>query len=137
MNKSMKILLIVLAVISVVVIVGLIILSHPAFGRRMSKERKARIEASPNWRDGQFQNQISTPQFTGDKSMFRALLEFLTESKKDRVPKAALPTVKTDLKALTTGPSTSSGTGKDWLVWFGHSSYLFCLDGNAIWLTPC
>ena len=40
----MKILLIVLAVISVVVIVGLIILSHPAFGRRMSKERKARIE---------------------------------------------------------------------------------------------
>ena len=76
----MKILLILLAVILVIAIVGVIILNHPCFGRRMSKERKARIEASPNYRDGQFQNQIPTPQFTGDKSMFRALWEFLSES---------------------------------------------------------
>ena len=128
MNKSMKILLIVLAVISVVVIVGLIILSHPAFGRRMSKERKARIEASPNWRDGQFQNQISTPQFTGDKSMFKALWEFLMDSKKERVPKEAVPALKTDLKSLP--------TDRDWLVWFGHSSYLFCLDGKRYLVDP-
>ena len=124
----MKILLIVLAVISVVVIVGLIILSHPAFGRRMSKERKARIEASPNWRDGQFQNQISTPQFTGDKSMFKALWEFLMDSKKERVPKEAVPALKTDLKSLP--------TDRDWLVWFGHSSYLFCLDGKRYLVDP-
>ena len=124
----MKILLIVLAVISVVVIVGLIILSHPAFGRRMSKEHKARIEASPNWRDGQFQNQISTPQFTGDKSMFKALWEFLMDSKKERVPKEAVPALKTDLKSLP--------TDRDWLVWFGHSSYLFCLDGKRYLVDP-
>ena len=42
----MKILLIVLAVISVIAIVGIIILNHPCFGRRMSKERKARIKFS-------------------------------------------------------------------------------------------
>ncbi len=139
MSKSMKILLILLAVILVIAIVGVIILNHPCFGRRMSKERKARIEASPNFRDGQFQNQIPTPQFTGDKSMFRALWEFLSESKKDRVPTEVVSAVKTDLKALPVGPSTSSGTsgaGKDWLVWFGHSSYLFCLDGKRYLVDP-
>jgi len=62
---------------------GMMVSIHPCFGRRMSKERKARIEASPNWRDGQFQNQIPTPQFTGDKSMFGAVWEFLSERKKD------------------------------------------------------
>ena len=124
----MKILLIVLAVISVIAIVGVIILNHPCFGRRMSKERKARIEASPNWHNGQFQNQIPTPQFTGDKSMFKALWEFLTDSKKERVPKEAVPAVKTDLKSLP--------TDRDWLVWFGHSSYLFCLDGKRYLVDP-
>jgi len=124
----MKTLLIVLSVILVIAIVGAIILNHPCFGRRMSKERKACIEASPNYRDGQFQNQIPTPQFTGDKSMFGALWEFLSENKKDRVPKEAVPAVKTDLKALT--------TDKDWLVWFGHSSYLFCLDGKRYLVDP-
>jgi L-ascorbate metabolism protein UlaG (beta-lactamase superfamily) len=128
MNKFMKTLLIVLSVILVIAIVGAIILNHPCFGRRMSKERKARIEASPNYRDGQFQNQIPTPQFTGDKSMFGALWEFLSENKKDRVPKEAVPAVKTDLKALP--------TDKDWLVWFGHSSYLFCLDGKRYLVDP-
>ena len=135
----MKIILIVLAVFLVIAIVGIIILNHPCFGRRMSKERKARIEASPNWSDGQFQNQILTPQFTGDKSMFGALWEFLTDSKKDRTPKEAIPAVKTDLKALPTSPSTGSGTsesGHDWLVWFGHSSYLFCLDGKLFLVDP-
>jgi len=124
----MKILLIVLAVIAVIAIVAAIILNHPCFGRRMSKERKARIEASPNYRDGQFQNQIPTPQFTGDKSMFLALWEFLTDRKKDKAPKEAVPAVKTNLKSLP--------TDKDWLVWFGHSSYLFCLDGKRYLVDP-
>ena len=147
MNKSMKILLIVLAVISVIAIVGTIILNHPCFGRRMSRERKTRIEESPNYRNGQFQNQVPTPQFTGDKSMFKALWKFLSENKKDRVPAEAVPAMKTDLKALTSGPSTpstgsgtedsgTSGVGKDWLVWFGHSSYLFCLDGKRYLVDP-
>ena len=128
MSRRVKTLLIILAVLLVLAIVAVVILNHPTFGRRMSKERKARIEASLNWRDGMFQNQIPTPQFSGDKSMFRALWEFLTEGKKDRTPKEAVPAVKTDLKALP--------TDRDWLVWFGHSSYLFCLDGKRYLVDP-
>ena len=128
MSKAMKTLLIILAVLIVLAIVTVGILHHPAFGRKMSKERKARIETSPNYRDGMFQNKIPTPQFTGDKSMFGALWEFLTDSKKDRTPKEAVPAVKTDLKSLP--------TDRDWLMWFGHSSYLFCLDGKRYLVDP-
>ena len=128
MSKAMKTLLIILAVLIVLAIVTVGILHHPAFGRKMSKERKARIETSPNYRDGMFQNKIPTPQFTGDKSMMGTLWEFLTDSKKNRVPEKAIPAVNTDLKALP--------ADKDWLVWFGHSSYLFCLDGKRYLVDP-
>lgn len=128
MSKAMKILLIILAVLIVLAVMLVGILHHPAFGRKMNKERMARIEASPNWRDGMFQNEIPTPQFTGDKSMMGTLWEFLTDSKKDRVPEEAIPAVKTDLKVLP--------TDKDWLVWFGHSSYLFCLNDKRYLVDP-
>ena len=48
MRKAMKIFLIILAVVVLVAITAILVLRHPAFGRRVSAERKARIEASPN-----------------------------------------------------------------------------------------
>ncbi|MBQ7530790.1 MAG: MBL fold metallo-hydrolase [Paludibacteraceae bacterium] len=124
----MKILLILLAVVAGIAIAAVLVLRHPAFGRKMSKERKARIEASPNYRDGMFQNEEETPQFTGDKSPMAMLWDFIAHRPQDRVPTEALPAVKTDLKSLP--------TDKDWLVWFGHSSYLFCLSGKRYLVDP-
>ncbi|MBO4250078.1 MAG: MBL fold metallo-hydrolase, partial [Paludibacteraceae bacterium] len=79
----MKIFLIILAVVAVVAITAMFVLRHPAFGRRMSAEHKARIEASPNYRDGMFQNEEETPQFTGDKSPMAMLWDFITYPPKD------------------------------------------------------
>ena len=126
MRKAMKILLIILAVVAVVAITAILILRHPAFGRRMSAEHKARIEASPNYRDGMFQNEEPTPQFS--RSMPAMLWDFIVNPPKDRTPKEPLPAVKTDLKNLP--------TDRDWLVWFGHSSYLFCLNGKRYLVDP-
>ena len=126
MRKAMKTLLIILAVVAVVAITAILVLRHPAFGRRMSAERKARIEASPNYRDGMFQNEEPTPQFS--RSMPAMLWDFITNPPKDRTPKEPLPAVKTDLKNLP--------TDRDWLVWFGHSSYLFCLNGKRYLVDP-
>ena len=128
MRKVMAILLIILAVVVLVAITAALVLRHPAFGRRMSAERKARIEASPNYREGMFWNEEPTPQFTGNKSPLAMLWEFTLHRPKDRVPTEALPAIKTDLKNLP--------TDRDWLVWFGHSSYLFCLNGKRYLVDP-
>ena len=124
----MRVLLIIFGFIFLLAGVGLAILSHPAFGlwRHVSKEK---IERSPNYYDGMFQNQKPTPQFTGDTASTRGTLwRFLTNKDTLRVPTEPIPAVKTDLKNL---PSDS-----DWLVWFGHSSYLFCLNGKRYLVDP-
>jgi len=108
--------------------IALAVLSHPAFGlwRHVSKER---IQASPNYRDGMFQNQEPTPQFTGDTASTRYTLWcFLTNKDTLRVPNEPIQAVKTGLKNLP--------TDSDWLVWFGHSSYLFCLNGKRYLVDP-
>ena len=124
----MKIIFIILGIVVLFVGAGLAILSHPAFGlwRHVSKER---LQASPNYRDGMFQNQEPTPQFTGDTaSTRRTFWRFLTNKDTLRVPQQPIPAIKTDLKNLP--------TDSDWLVWFGHSSYLFCLDGKRYLVDP-
>ena len=124
----MKVWLIIVGIILLLTVTGFAVLSHPAFGlwRHVSKER---IEASPNYRDGMFQNQEPTPQFTGDSaSTMGTLWRFLTNKDTLRVPQQPIPAVKTDLKGLP--------TDSDWLVWFGHSSYLFCLNGKRYLVDP-
>jgi L-ascorbate metabolism protein UlaG (beta-lactamase superfamily) len=124
----MKIAFIIVGIVVLLGGAGLAVLSHPAFGlwRHVSKER---IQASPNYRDGMFRNQEPTPQFTGDTaSTSGTLWRFLTSKDTLRVPSEPIPAVKTDLKSLP--------TDSDWLVWFGHSSYLFCLAGKRYLVDP-
>lgn len=107
---------------------GLAILSHPAFGLWRHRSTEC-IQASPNYYDGMFQNQEPTPQFTGDTASAPGTLwRFLANKDSLRIPQEPMPAFKTDLKALP--------TDSDWLVWFGHSSYLFCLHGKRILVDP-
>ncbi len=124
----MKALIIVLAALGITGATAAGLLNHPSFGRKMSKERKARIEASPNYSDGEFQNEVPTPQYTGEKSGLGALWEFATGRDDSRFPSEPLEVVRTDLQCLP--------TDQDWLVWFGHSSYLFCLEGKRYLVDP-
>lgn len=100
----------------------------PKFGRAPRGERKARIERSPHFRDGQFQNQEPTPQLTSDKGMFSAFLGFLFESRPHTRPDSLVQIVKTDLKALPRDQNV--------LVWFGHSSYYLQSAGVRIAVDP-
>ena len=127
MRKVMKTLLIILAVVAVVAITAMLVLRHPAFGPYSLVHRTSSLcTFSPNWRNGMFQNEELTPQFS--RSMPAMLWDFITNPPKDRTPKEPLPAVKTDLKNLP--------TDRDWLVWFGHSSYLFCLNGKRYLVDP-
>ena len=125
---KMKGLIIILSILVLLVVAAWAVLQHPAFGRRMSAERKARIEASPNYRDGMFQNQLPTPQFTGNRNLLKATWTMLTRKDSNRIPVEPIPAVRTDLRNLP--------EDKDWFVWFGHSSYLFQLDGKRYLVDP-
>ena len=125
---KMKVLIIILSILVLLVVAAWAVLQHPAFGRRMSAERKARIEASPNYRNGMFQNQLPTPQFTGNRNLLKATWTMLTRRDSNRIPVEPIPAVRTDLRALP--------EDKDWFVWFGHSSCLFQLDGKRYLVDP-
>ena len=129
MWKTMKVILIIVITLIVFSIFAVVaILNHPAFGRKPSAERVQRMEHSPNYRDGMFHNEIPTPQFTGNVNMFEAMWRFLTDRRKDRVPSEPVQAVKTNLSDLS--------IDKDWLVWFGHSSYLFSIGGKRVLVDP-
>ena len=124
MKHYIKVIILSLFVLAALV---LAVLSHPAFGtfRHVSKER---IQASPNYRDGMFQNQEPTPQFTGKSPKTHPAPQKGRDKNAGRKPQTPIEAYKTDLKSLP--------TDSDWVVWFGHSSYLFCLGGKRILVDP-
>jgi len=103
-------------------------LRHPLFGALPQGERLARVEASPNYRDGAFQNLVDTPFLTEGATQLSIRIDnFLAEKGAPR-PEQAIPTQKTDLRALD--PS------RDLAVWLGHSSWYVQLDGKRILIDP-
>lgn len=111
------------------IVLGIVLfMRSPSFGKLPRGERLARIEASPNYRDGQFHNQTPTPQLTSDKSKFRQFAGFLFRKSDSLRPADALPAVKTDLRGLN--------PAEDLFVWFGHGSYYLQLDGKRILVDP-
>ncbi|MEM9259503.1 MAG: MBL fold metallo-hydrolase, partial [Bacteroidota bacterium] len=114
--------------IIVAIMVGTILfLQTERFGAHPQGERLARVKASPNYQEGQFQNLADTPMLTEGSSYTTVLYNFLV-SAKPREPKQPLSTVKTDLRSLAPEENV--------LVWMGHSSYFIKVDGISILVDP-
>src|SRR5690554_2412599 len=129
LKKAIRFMLITLLSLVLVVILGTWWFTRqPHFGKLPSGERLARIEQSPNYRDGAFRNQTPTPNFSNGGNFFTVFYEFMFNADKRNVPKDSLPHVKTDLHALP--------ADENMLVWFGHSSYFIQLDGKRILVDP-
>ncbi len=109
-----------------IVAITFFILKHPKFGRIPDGESLERIKKSPNFRDGIFQNLNVTPQLAED-AKFTDMLKNMFVAK-GRRPKQIIPSVKTNLKQLT--------TDENLLVWFGHSSYFMQIDGRTFLVDP-
>ena len=90
-------------------------------------ERLKKIQRSPNYREGIFQNLSVTTMMEGKGDLLKTLWKFLNKPKTTRPPQP-LPSVKTDLKNLP--------DGKPVLIWFGHSSYLIKINGKHILVDP-
>ncbi|WP_340526630.1 MBL fold metallo-hydrolase [Cupriavidus necator] len=103
-------------------------LQHPLFGELPQGERLARIEGSPNHAGGSFRNQTETPMLTTDESQVAIMLSNTFGKTGNPRPPGAIPSVKTDLKALD--------VSQDLVVWLGHSSYYVQLGGRRILVDP-
>jgi L-ascorbate metabolism protein UlaG (beta-lactamase superfamily) len=121
--------MLILAVIVLIIIVAVNLFMHGAqFGAYPQGESLQKIRASPNFRDGQFQNLSSTPQLTEGATFLKILKKFFFDKSGQRIPPAPLPSVKSDLLNLNKDQNI--------LVWFGHSSYFMQVDGRTFLVDP-
>ena len=112
-----------------VVVAGIFFcLQLPVFGGKPTGKRLARIQQSPNYRDGKFQNLSATPLLTGQKSALRSTFDFLFHGNTKVRPSKPVPVVKTDLSRLP--------ANRNWYVWLGHSSYMLHIDGKRFLVDP-
>lgn len=118
--------IIILSLIVLLFAVGVVVLQHPKFGKNPKGERLERIKKSPHYREGNFQNLHTTPQLTNESGFFPMLKDHI--SAKNKRPVNDIPSLKTDLKSLSSGENV--------LVWFGHSSYFMQIDGKTFLVDP-
>lgn len=121
-------------ILTIVVVSGLVlvtakqVLKLPVFGAPIKGVHKQKVQASPHFSKGQFQNLLPTPSLTEGYNMAGVMREMLFDRKAGRKPSQPLPTIKTDLHALK--------REEEVLVWFGHSSYYFQLNGLRFLVDP-
>lgn len=97
------------------------------FGKLPAGQPRKRLQASPNYHNGAFQNLEKTVMMAPDVSYFKLLRNFFIPPK-ETIPVQPLHFSKADLFALS--PSESS------LVWFGHSGYFLNLRGLTVLVDP-
>jgi len=105
----------------------LLFLNTEQFGKHPSGDRLKKIEQSPNYKNGSFQNINHTPTLTEGVSYGKVIYEFLF-SAKPKEPSAKVPSIKTNLNALHPNENV--------LIWMGHSSYFLQVDGKKILVDP-
>lgn len=134
--KTMKFLICLFLFAIVVVLLASACMSLPRFGAKPKGERLARMQQSPNYKDGAFHNLDTTPNFASKEelaridSTYRSFIGCIGGDtiQPSRKPTEAIDTAKVNLKNL---PKEGS-----FLVWFGHSSYLIQVEGVRILVDP-
>lgn len=104
------------------------ILGQAKFGKHPEGERLALIQASPNYRDGEFHNTVPTAMLAEGQSSLKIMWNGLFTDKARLRPQESLPTVRLDLASLD--------PAKDMVIWLGHSSYFIQLAGKRILVDP-
>ena len=95
-KNLIRIMTIILSVIALFFLIVFLFMRQPKFGENPTGKRLERIQKSPNFKEGNFQNLNKTPQMTGDKGFFGMMNDYF--SAKNKKPGSAIPSIKTDLK---------------------------------------
>lgn len=115
-------------IVLVPVIIGILFINQPSFGRMPRGERLERIKKSPHYKDGEFKNIHETVLMTSDSNRFKGIWDFLFKKIDGLRLEEEMPVIKTDLHKIK--------TYRDVLVWFGHSSYFIQIDGKRMLVDP-
>lgn len=118
----------ILTIILLLLAVLIYFLLHPRYGKRPSGERLALIQKSPQYKNGKFENESFTPELAEGYGYFDVLRDFFFKKVDRKIPTDAIPSVKTNLHEIP--------LDQDILVWFGHSSYFFQLEGKRFLIDP-
>lgn len=105
-----------------------IFMQQPQFGKAPSGERLERIQKSPHYKNGAFDNVSFTPQLAEDASMTKVMFRFLFGKNGHAKPQQNFKFTKTNLKNLDPNQNI--------YVWMGHSSYFIQIDGKKILVDP-
>lgn len=127
-NRWRKVFLISLALGAALLIGSCAYVQHPKFGTLPDGDRRAIIERSPHYVDGEFRNLMPTPMFAEDRSLLSVFISNRRIRAERLRPESEIPSVRTDLKVLE--------PDEDIVVWFGHSSYFVQLGGKRLLIDP-
>jgi len=97
-----------------------------AFGQRPDAARRARLERSPQWKDGRFEN----PQPL-QNDMWGAFTHGLSGASPHRNPERPVPIVAVERRRFERAPATGLR-----VTWLGHSTFLVELDGHRVLTDP-
>jgi L-ascorbate metabolism protein UlaG (beta-lactamase superfamily) len=96
-----------------------------AFGKRSQGPRLARMERSPEWRDGKFHNPQPLVNSVG------LMLKGAFGASAYTSPATAIPTVPGDRSRFASSPASGLR-----VTWMGHSSVLVEIDGRRVLTDP-
>lgn len=96
-------------------------------GKLPDEAHLKKLTASPNFKNGAFQNLSRTEVMVEHGSFLRTLKDYLTKPKNTK-PQGEIPSVKTNLHTLNENYPV--------LIWFGHSSYFIKINNKNILIDP-
>lgn len=99
----------------------------PQFGANANGDRMERIEKSPHYKEGRFQNLVETPMYGENTSMWQNIIKFINGGE-NREPKEIIETIEFDGKQLA-GNELS-------ITWFGHSTVLLRMAERNLLIDP-
>lgn len=97
------------------------------FGKLPKGAHLQKIQQSPNYKNGAFQNLEFTPNFSEHYSPWKLLKSYIVPQATLPKPTQPIPHIKTQL---------NSSDWENGLIWLGHSSYLIRLEGVNILVDP-
>ena len=109
----------------IVALILLFIFFAPQLGRKPRGERLKKIKLSPQYIDGEFENTPVAKIMMSARQGLGLFWEMLRGGK-NRYPKNKLPSEK---------PTFNKESGA-YLTWFGHSTFLYEIDGKKILFDP-